>query len=327
MQPDFKIQVVDQHQDITERVRDRLVELRVIDTIDTTSDYIELELDDAGGKLRLHETGAKLRVEIGYKGASLISKGTYNYDEVGLQGPPSRMIIRARAANFLSAMKAPRTRAWHEKTLGEIVSTIAEEHGYKARVMEPDYTNAAGKPAWYIEHVDQTGESDLVLMHRLARHFDAVFKVRDLQMYLLPRGEDSKALMPVIDLSPGNVTRWDVRLLGRPKYGAVRAFWRDIEAAKTESVMVGDGEPVFEVRHPSPTREAAEAYAKACLARLQRREGALSLTMPGLPILKSLARLNLKGFRSGVDGEWVISRVEHTISKRGYRCTVKGELA
>ena len=75
---------------------------------------------------------------------------------------------------------------------------------------------------------------------------------------------------------------------------------------------------------PRPRRLGQAAQAK--LNALNRGQGTLSLTMkPGDPTLAAEARLTISGFRKGVDGEWVATRVIHEIGGSGYSTQIEAE--
>ena len=133
MTPGYRI-LADNH-DITHRIRDRLIKLKVSDRAGMSSDTAEIELDDRG-VIAMPRKGAKLDVSIGYMEQGLVRMGAYVVDEIELSGPPDRMLIRAKAADMRQQLKARRTRSWHDTTIGAMVATIAAKHGLTPRVGE-----------------------------------------------------------------------------------------------------------------------------------------------------------------------------------------------
>ena len=129
-----------------------------------------------------------------------------------------------------------------------------------------------------------------------------------------------------------------VTLADRGQYGAVAAHWQDLEAGEKVRTRAGEGEPVYTLRHPYPNAAEAQAAAQAKLRALNRGTGTLSLTLksgmpallaetnkPANPALAAGTRLALSGFRPGVDGDWVLTRVTHEISSSGYTTQVEAE--
>ena len=326
MTPAYRIRVGDS--DVTQRLRERGADLRLTSTADRTSDNVEIAVADAGGVLALPATGREFRVSIGYaEDDDLAPMGVYFHGSTDIELVPRRLTIRATAADLRrnSALKAPRTRAWDDVTLGEVVDTIAAEHGYNGRCAP----SLATQP---IAHIDQTAESDLHLLRRLAQHYDATTKATGGYMLFMPRGSERSAgtaeVLPTVEIGPAGVIRGRVSRQDRSQYGAVRASYHDIEAGALLHVQAGTGTPVFEIQAPRPDRPQAEAAAAAQLTRLNRQSATLSLTVPGDPALVAESRVVLSGWGEGVDGTWSVSRAVHSLTKQGdYTSEVSAELA
>ena len=330
MIPDFSVTASDV--DVSDRIRAFLVELRVVESIDRASDQMELALSDSAGELAVPRSGRELKVSMGYRGR-LSPMGTFAHTETEIDLVPRVVRIRGTAADFKSssAIKAPKTRAWDEVTVGEVVEQIAGEHGLEAAVSSSLASEA-------IAHIDQTAESDLHLLRRLATHYGATAKVAGGRLIFVLSGQqapesasgetmpDVRIVAPPADRKAlrtvsGRVTRSD-----KSRYGAVRASYYDVGAAMLEHVSVGAGQPVFELRDPRPDRAQATADAEAKLARLTRQTRALSIDLPGDPDLSAGGRVSTEGWGEGVDDTWQVVRVEHTINgSGGYRTRVEAE--
>ena len=61
------------------------------------------------------------------------------------------------------------------------------------------------------------------------------------------------------------------------------------------------------------------------LRRRARGERTLSYTFPGRPEVSAESVAILQGFRTGVDGEWLVTRAEHYLAPNGYRCMIEAE--
>lgn len=321
MRPMFRI--LADGADVTAAIRDRLIELRVTDEAGTRSDAVGFTLDDRDGEIALPRHGAELSVSLGYREAGLTWMGLYVVDEVEVSGWPRRLGVRAKAADMRRSLKAPKTRSWDEVTLADLVSTIAAEHGLSPRVAETLATHP-------FSHLDQTNESDLHFLTRLARDLDAVAKPAGGGLVIVPRGEArsvSGRTLPTVAMGPGDLTNYRATIADRGRYTAVRAFWHDQAAARDVEVLVGMGEPVFTLRHPFPDAAQATTAAKGKLDALQRGESVLSVTTPGRPDLAAEGKLTIAGVRSGVDGTWVITKAEHLLDGQGgYRTEVEAEV-
>jgi phage protein D len=319
MTPDFRI--IADSTDITAAIRDRLLSLSVTDVAGIESDTVEIALDDRDGVIALPRTGAELEVGLGYKETGVLTMGRFVVDEVSLSGPPQALTIRARAADLRQGLKKPRTRPWENVSVGDIVASIAGEHGYQPKVAEALASEV-------IAHIDQVDESDLNFLTRLARDRGAIAKPAGGLLLFVPPGEAKSASgkdLPEVRLSADRISRWEVTLAERGKYLAVTARWFDQAAAEEQPVTAGSGEPVFTIGRRYPDRAAAESAAKARLESFSRGLATLRLTCPGDPLLVAESRLTLSGVRHGVDAAWSVTRVAHRLDSNGYVCDLEAE--
>ena len=324
MTPAFRLDV--EGEDVTERVRRHLVDLRVTLTADSSSDTLQITLSDAPGVLARPAAEREVRVSLGYRETGLVAVGVYYHSETDIELVPRRMVLRATAADFRrrSTLKAPKSRAWRATTLGQVVSAIAREHGYEPRVA-PALAGAV------IGHIDQTAESDMHLLRRLATGYDATVKAAGGYLVMMPRGAARSAgsgtPLPIYTASPdgGTVLTGRVSWRGRPKYSSVISGYHDPAAGKLVHVTAGSGDPAFVIREPRPDRAQALAAAAARLARLQRQTAALELSVVGEPTLAAQGRIVTSGWGGGTDGAWTISRVTHALTISGYESRVSAE--
>jgi hypothetical protein len=322
--------------DITAMIRERFVSLRLVDKAGNDSDQVTLVLadHDPTAPISLPAAGAELEVALGYDD-SVEALGTYVVDDIELTWPPNQLRITAKAAPLAESasgegstrlmLQTKKTRSWEAgTTLGDMVSTIAAEHGLGAAV-QPAIAGTV------LPHIDQVDESDMNLLTRLAADYDAIAKPAGGRLVISRRGSSRAATpeappLPTVTLTPDRVSQGRMKLSKRQAAGSVVARWRDTDAAETMEVVVGEGEPVNRLATTYPDEAAARAAAQAELRRGQRGEQRLELTLPGDPRLMAEGRLVLEGFREGADGEWLITSVEHQLDDAGYRCRVQAEL-
>lgn len=320
MIPAFKIAA--NGMDITAKIADRLISLDIDDKAGFESDTVRIVLDDRDYAFDIPGTGAELEAWLGYEG-SLRRFGRYTVDEIEFSGPPATMTIPAKAANMRIALKVQKTRAWPSTTLGAIVNKIASEHDLTTAISDSLASITFGQ-------VDQTDESDLHLITRLAKTYDATAKLAEDRLVVVPRGEGrtvSGKDAPVISIDgPGAVTSWRMSAAERGKYAGVRAYYHSLGAAERVPVYAGDETgTVFTIRHPYASAEQAQSAAQGKLDALSRGSATLTMTMPGLPPLAAGSILSVSGFRKGVDGLWEITHARHSFSKRGYSSEVEAE--
>lgn len=320
MRPDFV--VIADGIAITPQIKDRLLSLTVTDNAVGSADTVEIELDDRDGLIELPRPGARLRVLMGYEGRLLLPMGTYIAREVSLEGPPDRMTIVGEAADIGGELKEQKTRSWDEMTIGDIVATIAGEHGLEPKVSEQ-------LASYYYDHLDQTDESDIHFVMRIGRDHDALVNVKGEALLFIARGEGKTAagvpLLPQV-ITRGQTTSHRVLRSTREFFPKVEAAWHDRKKGQRSIEVAGEGQPVKKMRQTFATKEDAQRAAEAKLKEMEREGDTVEITMPGNAALTAEGRLILAGFRVGVDGVWSLTSVTHRLDGSGFKTSIAGEL-
>lgn len=324
--PAFKL--VANSNDITATIQERFVSLHLIEETGGISDTLEIELDDTDPDqpIAVPPTGAQLEVSLGYDG-NVTSMGLFIADEIEMTGWPARMIIRARAAPYtqtpegMEDLQTQKTRSWSRgTTIGAMVQKMASEHGMKPAI-SPNLASIE------LPQTDQTDESDINLLLRLAKRYDAVAKPAGGNLIFAQRGTGqtvSGVALPTITIQPSDLDSFRAMKTVREAPGTVVTSWYDIKNGQRHEVGVGSGSPVKRIRGGYPDQATAVAAAKAEQARRARKQNRLSCTMQGTPTLTAECILSLEGFRDGVAGTWLVSHIEHSLAKdRGYTCAVE----
>ena len=91
----------------------------------------------------------------------------------------------------------------------------------------------------------------------------------------------------------------------------------EVQTATTAEVSVGAGEPEKRLAQTYANEALALANAQVEYKRAQRNEQRLELNVVGNPHLIAGGPIQVSGFREGINGQWLINRVEHVISKNG----------
>lgn len=317
--------------DITAAILDRFVSLTLTDETGITSDMLEITLSDHDPALPIQRPpkGAELELFLGYDGQAE-RMGLFVCDEIEYSGWPGEMIIRARGAIFdktpkgKANLQSHKTRSWPaDTTLGAMVEKIAKEHGMQAAV-------SSSLTSIKLPHTDQSDESDLNLLVRLGKKYDAIVKPADGKLVLAKRGESKsvsgKSLSSIAVTPASDITKFSVVESAKESSGTVVAYYHKTKQAKRHSVSVGTGEPTTRLKMYFPTQDQATKAAQAEAAKRDRQKSTLSLTLPGRTDMAAECPLTTAGFRDGVDGSWIITRVTHRLTKSGgYVCDVEAE--
>lgn len=320
--PSFRIEA--NGTDITEALRDRLLEIKVTDEAGVTSDRLEITLDDREHKVPYPPKDATFKVWLGYEppGTLPAYMGSFKLDEVEVGSGPRSMTIRAKAADFSGGYREPKTRSWHDTTVGEIVRKVAAENKLETRVGDE-------LAAIKVAHIDQTEESDAAFLTRIAGQNGAVAKPADGHLLFVKRGEGktvSGAPAPTFTLRPADVTSWKAKLAERGSFGAVETYWQDHATGERKSVKAGSGETTFRDRLPYASEAEAKSAAESQLDKGESGKATVDLTLPGRPDLFAECLLALEGFRSEVNGSYSIKSVEHSLTTQSYSSRISAEI-
>ena len=310
---------------INDLIAPLLISLTVTDETSEQADKLSIRLDDTGGKLELPARGAEIKVSMGF--GSLVELGTFLVDTVQASGPPNVLDIEAHAAPFTDGkgskgLQTRKSRSFHKKKIGEIVRSVAGEHGLSPVI---DEELASIDP----DHIDQTEESDSSFLARLARDCGAALKISAGKLAFIKRGGSRTASgkpMDSVKLTLGEVSTWSCVFADKDAFKSASATYRDVGKAETKELIIGGGEPTLKLPHVYSTKGNAKRAAKARLEDAKRGSGGkFSCTMSARLDIVAETPLELSGFRSGVDGEFVVRRISHTLDRSGLKSQIDAE--
>ncbi|MDK1706998.1 phage late control D family protein [Serratia marcescens] len=338
--PAFDIQVAGQ---TVLPVNDRLISLTVTENRGFTADTIEIELDDTDGKLQLPRRGTQIAVAIGWQGEPLVKKGLFTVDEITHQGPPDRLVITARSADFRNDFNVKREYSWHNCTVSYVVSAIAGRYNLTPGI-STELANLV------IDHADQTQESDISFLTRMADMLNAATTIKNGMLLFFTPGAGRSAsgrVLPSITLTRQSGDSHNFRVADRDAYTGVEAYWLDLSFGKKRKTRVtgrrkarqksssqqghyldGDEGNVYVMRATFKTELAAKRAAIAKWQQLKRGAAEFSMTLArGRAELYPELHANMQGFKTDIDnGDWTITRTQHTISGRGFITALEFEV-
>lgn len=248
--PIYKITV--DGRDISPEFRARLGDLTLTDNRGFEADQLDIRLDDSDGKLDIPARGAEVRLWLGFEASGLVDKGTYTVDEIEHSGTPDVLSIRARSADLRGGLTQQRERSWHDVKLGDIIRTIADENE-----LEPVISQRLDGQR--IEHIDQTNETAVNLLTRLAKQFDALTTVKDGRLLFISAAAGSSLSgkpLPTVTITRQSGDQHRFALADRDTYSGVKASYNDINAGTKGEVTWGKVEDSTE--HKVPKKTAAQ---------------------------------------------------------------------
>lgn len=331
-------------------VNDRLISLTLTDNRGFEADMLELVIDDADQKVALPARGAQIDIALGWKGEPLVNKGRFTVDEISHTGPPDQLIVTARSADFRDTFNVKREYSWHDITVGKVVASIASRYDLKAGVSED-----LGKIE--IDHADQTSESDISFLTRMAEKLGAITTIKNGMLLFMHPGRavsQSGKLLPAITITRASGDKHSFRVADRDAYTGVTAYWLDLNYGKPQKTSVrrkrksktppkvktpastskegnyleGVEGNVFVMRETFKTERAARRAAAARWSKLQRGAAEFTMTLargradlfPELPAV-------MQGFKPEIDqAAWIITQVTHTIGDNGFTTALNFEV-
>lgn len=311
--------------DLTSNIAPRLQNLSISECRADEADTLDITLDDSDGALVIPRRGAVLSVSIGWAGQLMVNKGTYKVDEVEHSGAPDTITLRARSASMTKGLSERTERSWHNETLGAIVRKIAGKHK-----LDPRVADAIGKIL--IPHIDQTNESDMSFLTRLAKRYDAVMNVKDAHLLFMPIGEARTASgksLQSLTLTRRDGDQHRYHIAERESYEGVRAWYHTNGKGNREPVIFG-GESKNGIKvlpETYPTKAEALAAAEAEYKRIQRNQATMDLTLalgradifPELPV-------TLTGWKPEInETPWLVKKVRHSIADGGFTTALELE--
>ncbi|RZL08102.1 MAG: phage late control D family protein [Rubrivivax sp.] len=320
--PDYRITL--DGRDLTPKLQARLMDLTLTETRGDEADQLDLILSDHDGALQIPRKGVTLTLSIGWAGADLVDKGTFVVDEAEHSGAPDVITIRARSAELGQALRTRAEHSYHATTLGTVLRQIAGRHKLKPRI-------DAGLAARPVAHIDQTHESDINFLTRLAKLHDAVATVKRATLIFLPiLGTTTSTGQPLPSLTITRASGDGHRFAtsDREAYSGVRAYWHDPRRAKRRGVLVGKSGNAKKLRESSSSEAEARSAAVAAWRRLQRGLSTLELRLAiGQPLLAPQTPVTVRGFKAEIDEiEWLASKVTHSIGNGGFTTQVTLEM-
>ncbi|MBD9579532.1 phage late control D family protein [Pseudomonas sp. BGr12] len=318
MKPVFRI--VADGRDISAQVNDRVLELVVTDKHGLESDTLSLTLDDRAGTVVLPRRGAQLELYLGYDETGVAPMGRYTVDTVTFSGAPDTLVIKAKSGDSRNAGKSVRSDSWENVTLAEVVARIAERNGWKAEC----------EVRTRIARADQINESDYHFITRLARQYDCTAKIADLKLLVMPRQAGRSASGQALDnvrLMRGDVSSFTFTLDDRKVVAKVVVPFQGPDGTLRTVTAANPNAPKkvlaeYVERHVQANETAAQQLAKSRLADFNRQTAGVRLQLPGRADLFAECLVELSGFKTGVDGVYLVDTVTQHYQASGWTTSV-----
>jgi hypothetical protein len=311
-------------------INKRLISWEYIDAAGIESDQLTLTLDLEGLE-GLPILGGKVGLLVGYVESGLVDKGQFMVSRLTPTLFPLRLTLVATAAPFSAADKTgflQRRSASHgPTTLGALFREIALRHGFSPRV-------APQLALKKIDHIDQSNESDMAFLTRLALRYQAIAKpMNELYVLALPGQVNSLSgkVLPQVKLSvttdnrPGDRAFISATLddTARAKNQGCKTSWWDAAAGVVRAIETGSA-PFKVIGRLCQNEQEARDVGEGEVRKLLREKLKVKIACPGNPALSAESVLLLDpSWPDFMRGYWSIDKVTASGDKfQSYRCVI-----
>ncbi len=245
-------------------------------------------------------------------------KSSFTVDEINYsnQNGTGTLRITARSADFKGPLKAKREKSWHDIKLEDLINSIATKHDLKPRISPTLATET-------IDHINQTDESDIAFLNRVAKRFDAICSIKSRHLLFAEIGKATTVSgkpLPTPTINSSDCTSYSNQSQDREvEFTGVQSYWNDKKYAKRRAVIVGSEENLKVLRATYSSKQQAEQGATAKWKKLNREEASLSLNLAiGRPEALPEMPIELIGLKTElVAFKWVIESIEHLLAEKG----------
>ncbi|NBC35531.1 phage late control D family protein [Novosphingobium sp. FSY-8] len=305
--------------DLASGVNPRLIEMTLSEKRGGEADTLELTLHNHDGRLPAPPKGKILKLEMGWTSGEqvaigLINKGRFKVDEVEESGPPDKITIRARATDLGSTASRRRTRAWHDTTLGAVLTEIATRNNGTVSI-HPDLA------ALPIASLEQNNKSDMALVQDLGRRFDALATWKDRRLVFMPMGSETTAsgkTIPAATITRNAGWAWRFVAADRNAQDGAEAQYHDHATGQRKTVSTG-GDNRHRLKRVYATKAEAEQAAKSAASQRARGKRTFEYDL-GLAdcTLRPNQRVTLSGWSDAVTAtKWLIDSIETHMGASG----------
>lgn len=295
------------------------------DYLSGQSDEIHIELEDVDGKWMstwYPVKGDALTLSMTYPGQAPLNCGSFEVDEINLDGPPSVVTIRGLSAGVSKGVRTRKGFAYENTTLAEIAAQVAKRNNF---VLEGTI-----KPL-RIDRVTQFQEGDLAFITRLGKLYGYAVKLRENTLIFTAKASLREGA-PVRSIRRKECSRYSLKDKIKDVYRSAKNTHHDPDTHKTISGQVQDSRAPdsqvgletsadeLRINQRAPDAESAKVQADAALGDANDERAGGSLTLPADRRLVAGAVVTLGADWGRMAGDYLINTARH--SKRRSSGTV-----
>lgn len=325
-----KFKIVYDGRDITQDISANVLSVSYTDNDSKEADEIDISVEDVEALWRnswYPQKGSTISLSMGYEeDGILVDCGTFEIDEISIQGPPDTINIKAIAAGFKKGMRTKKSKSFENQTLRQIAQFVASQNGLTlvGTIANIKFTR-----------VTQNREKDLSFLARIAHEYGYLFSVRDNKLIFTSVFE-IEAGQPVLTIDRSELRGYSIKDKTSETYKEVSVQYHnpgdgEVKGAKVQTLSNADNvtykqiasEDTLEVRTKAETPAQADAKAKAASHYKNSNQRTGNLSMEGSPLLVAGNNFTLTGLGE-LSGKYYIKKSSHRFDKgSGYTTSVE----
>ncbi len=320
------VKVIYNNKDISADISASMISLSYKDKVSGEADELEITVSDDAARWQdewYPEKGATLIVTI-YLDGSQLDCGSFQLDEIKLSGPADEVTIKAISSGFRQKTRTKRSYAHENKTLSEIVRSIAARIGY---IVVGDLENVQ------INRSTQHRESDLHYLNRLALMYGYNFSVKGKQLIFVKQKE-LEGRNASLSLDKSDITEYDFTDKTSEIFSGTTIKYHNPNTNKVvtssrnatfqqQSIEYINELDTLELRTKVENEEQANMKAEAAIYRTVSKQQTGNISCEGNVLLISGNNVELTGFGK-FSGVWHVLTATHTVDNGdGYACSAE----
>lgn len=206
-------------------------------------------------------------------------------------------------------------RTWLNASLSSVFSEIVTGAGFQPRI----HASLASKT---VTRAMQMTETDIEFLQRLAKENGALLKSDGTVIAMLPEDtQETASGNPLPTFRTHRVSSFQYQRFYRRGYKQVSAIYQDADAGALKTATAGSGSPVLTLKKIFSSKAAAQAAARAQLARVEKTQQ-LRVDLPGDADFIAGANWELSGMDAADrNGTYKLLKVNHRF-QNGYQMSI-----
>ncbi|MCP4747975.1 MAG: hypothetical protein GY874_17835 [Desulfobacteraceae bacterium] len=315
--------------DISKAIAPYVIEFAYTDNAHGAADEISVTVEDTKDVWKtgwFPQIGAKLTAlltssESSRPGADqALNMGVFSIDSVSTSGPPDTVTFKAVSSVIMTSLRREKiTKAWENIAFGQICSEVTSKHGFSCFYDSSENIE--------FKRVDQTDESDLAFLKRLADEQGMNIKVAHEKIILFAGAKyEAKAPSFTVDKNNSLIKQHSFETKVHNVFNACEISYFDPDQKQEKLYRFVPQNPpaaghTLKINKRVESLAGAMRRAKNELRKANKEQIKGSLTFAGNPLYLAGLNLSLTGF--GVfDANYFIETAEHSCNSSGYETSL-----